>query len=78
MPYDNRNSGVLFRNKDKKTEKQPDYTGKLDCDGTEYRIAAWRRVPKGGGEPFLSIKRSDPNEQRPQGGSKGDNGFFDD
>ncbi len=38
MTYDNTNSGVLFRN-EKQTDKQPDYRGKVDIDGTEYKLA---------------------------------------
>lgn len=61
MPeYDNTNRGVLFLNKDKKTEKHPDYSGKLDVDGDEFYIDGWVRATKDG-KKFLSIsvKRKD-------------------
>lgn len=37
-----RNTGILFPNRDKKTEKQPDLRGRwLDADGVAYTLAAW-------------------------------------
>jgi uncharacterized protein (DUF736 family) len=55
MTYDNTNSGVLFRN-EKQTDKQPDYRGKVDIDGTEYKLAGWVRKSKSTGDTFLSLK----------------------
>jgi uncharacterized protein (DUF736 family) len=55
--YDNTNSGVLFKNKDKTTDKHPDYTGKIDVDGREMRLAAWIREGKNG--KFMSLKLSE-------------------
>jgi hypothetical protein len=62
MPYDNTNSGALFRDTEKKSEKAPDYTGKLDVDGREYRIAGWLKDGKRG--KFLSLKISEPRAQQ--------------
>lgn len=79
MPqYDDTNRGVLFKNDRKEKANQPDYRGKLNVGGREYQLSAWRKTPKGGGNPFLSISISDPPEQGSQVSSKGDNGFFDD
>lgn len=59
MSYDNTNSGVLFRNEQKQEgDKRPDYTGKIDVDGTEYRLAGWVREGRKG--KFLSLKISEP------------------
>jgi uncharacterized protein (DUF736 family) len=55
MTYDNTNSGVLFRN-EKQNEKQPDYRGKVDINGTEYKLAGWVRKSKTNGDTFLSLK----------------------
>jgi uncharacterized protein (DUF736 family) len=55
MTYDNTNSGVLFRN-EKQNDKQPDYRGKVDIGGTEYKLAGWVRKSKTTGETFLSLK----------------------
>ena len=57
--YDDTNRGVLFKNDRKETERQPDYTGKLDVDGVEKRLAGWIRQSKTG-MTFLSISVSDP------------------
>ena len=51
--FDNTNRGVLFKNK-KKTEKGPDYTGKLDVDGTDFELAAWIRKSQKG-TMFMSL-----------------------
>lgn len=51
------NSGFLFKNDKKTEEKQPDYTGKLNIDGTEYKLAGWLRDTKDG-RKFLSLKPS--------------------
>lgn len=60
--YDNTNRGVLFRNQRKETEKHPDYTGKIDVDGRELRLAAWIRTSKNGNK-FMSLSVSEPQER---------------
>lgn len=56
--YDNRNTFVLFRNKNKSKPTSPDFSGTFtDDDGREYFFDAWSKEPKGGGEKFLSGKR---------------------
>ena len=75
MPeYDNTNSGVLFQNNQKTTEKSPDYTGKLDVNGHEYRLAGWKKKAKNGAT-FLSLKISEP--QAKGGGQRAPAGGFD-
>lgn len=66
--YDNRNRGVLFKNK-KKVEgsKHPDYQGDINIDGTEMRLSAWIKTAKSG-EKFMSLSvspRQDNSGQRP-------------
>jgi hypothetical protein len=39
--YDNTNRGVLFPNDKDGNDSRPDYTGKINIDGTEKRLAAW-------------------------------------
>jgi len=39
--YDNTNRGVLFKNKDKKTDKHPDRKGTINIEGVEYWLSAW-------------------------------------
>lgn len=55
--YDNTNSGAIFKNQYKETEKHPCLTGPLNVDGVEYNIAAWSKVSDKQGK-YLSIKIS--------------------
>ena len=59
MPeYDNTNSGAIFPN-EKKSEKHPDYKGKLNVEGKDWEVAAWNRTSQAG-KQFLSLKVSVP------------------
>lgn len=62
MTYDNTNRGVLFREQEKKSDKSPDYTGKLDVDGKEYRLAGW--IKDGQRGKFLSLAISEPQGRK--------------
>jgi len=54
--FDNTNRGVLFVNDKEGNEKRPDYTGTYtDGDGNEFKVSAWIKTPKNGGEDFLSF-----------------------
>lgn len=65
MPeYDNTNSGVLFRDTKRTNDKAPEYTGKLDVGGKEYRLAAWLKESKSGTK-FFSLKISEPMVREP-------------
>jgi hypothetical protein len=57
--FDNR--GLLFRNRNKETDKHPDYTGELTIGGTEYSLSAW--VKEGRHGKFMSLSAR-PREQR--------------
>lgn len=59
--YDNTNSGALFANTDRKTDKHPNARGTLNVEGTEYWISAWTKTSKKG-EKFqsLSVQRKEP------------------
>jgi uncharacterized protein (DUF736 family) len=59
MPdYDNTNSGALWTHV-KKSEKQPDFKGKINVDGKDWEIAAWNRTSQAC-KQFLSLKVSVP------------------
>ena len=61
--YDNRLSGVLFKNERKEKDSQPSMTGKLtDENGKEWRLAAWTKEGRKG--KFLSLKLSEPQSQQ--------------
>jgi len=62
------NSGSLFKNDRKTSDKHPDYTGTWkDADGKEWQLAAWVKEGKKG--KFFSVsaseKRADPGAYRP-------------
>ena len=54
MAYDNTNSGALFKNDKEGNEKRPDYKGKLNVDGVEYRISSWLKT-SASGMKFMSL-----------------------
>ena len=60
--YDNTNTGALFKNLKKKNDKAPAYTGKIDVEGKEYRIAAWLKKTKDG-DTFMSLKIEEPQKK---------------
>lgn len=62
MPYDPELSGLLFPEREKKSDRSPDYTGKATIDGVEYRLAGWKKTGQRG--PFLSLKFSLPQGRR--------------
>lgn len=77
--YDNTNSGALFKNKDKvEGDNRPDYTGKLNVNGKDMKLAGWLRTPNAGGNKFLSIKMEEFQQQSAGGESPDNNGGMDD
>lgn len=60
--YDNTNSGAIFKNKYKESDKHPDMTGPLNVDGVEYQIAAWSNENDRQGK-YLSVKISKKEEK---------------
>lgn len=59
--YNNTNRGVLFRDNKRTNDRAPEYTGKLDVDGKEYRIAAWVKEGKNG--KFFSLQVEEPRQK---------------
>lgn len=41
--HDNTNRGAIWKNKDKEKDTHPDFTGKLNVNGVEFWVSAWRR-----------------------------------
>lgn len=64
--YDDELRGVLFPEHNKKHDKSPDFTGKVQVEGVEYRLAAWKRT-SGSGRGFLSLSLNvnEPREVDP-------------
>lgn len=55
------NSGTLFKNSNKTSDKHPDYTGTINVNGKEFRLAAWENESKDKKTKFLKISVSDPD-----------------
>lgn len=53
------NSGILFRNDRKETERHPDYTGSATINGVELRLSAWIKT-SAKGTKFMSLAFSEP------------------
>lgn len=52
-------SGALFKNKNKRQDNHPDYTGSCTVEGKKLNIAAWLKKSRAG-ETYLSIAFSEP------------------
>lgn len=64
MPYEPRdNSGSLFKNDRKTSEKHPDYSGTAVINGEEFYIDAWIKEPVGR-KKFLSISFKSKGQRR--------------
>ena len=63
MAYDNTNSGILFVNKDRTSDKHPNFSGHLNVEGKEYDIAAWTKPAKDGTK-FLSISIEEKRKKK--------------
>ena len=53
--FDNTNTGAIWGNKDRKTDKHPTHTGSLNVEGVEYWVSAWVG-DKSKNQPALSFK----------------------
>lgn len=65
MAYDNSNSGALFKNDDKSSEKHPDYKGSLNVNGVDYWLSSWLKTSKAGAKYMsLSVTPKNANNTR--------------
>lgn len=53
--FDNTNTGAIWGNKDRKTDKHPTHTGSINVEGVEYWVSAWVG-DKSKNQPSLSLK----------------------
>lgn len=61
--YDNNNSGIVFVQTEKKSEKWPDYNGSVTVDGKDYWVSGWKKFTAKGEGISLALK---PREAKPQ------------
>jgi len=60
MQYDDSNKGVLFREKDKKSDSHPDFKGSINVEGRDYWLSGWVNESKQGQKYFkLSVSPKD-------------------
>ena len=57
------NSGVLFKNDKKESEKHPDYKGSMIVNGEDYWLSAWIKEGKNG--KFMGLALSPKDDQPP-------------
>lgn len=65
--YSNTNKGTLGKARERKTDKHPEYTGKINVEGRDYWLSGWVREGKDGKFFSLSVKPKDEQkaEQKP-------------
>ena len=70
------NSGVLFSNDKKETDKHPHYKGNITVDGKDYWLSAWVKEGKSGKFMGLAVSPKEEYKAKPSERSKATN--FDD
>lgn len=58
------NSGVLFKNDKKTTEKHPDYNGNCLIGGVDYFMAAWIKTSDSG-RKYFSFSFTKKDKEKP-------------
>lgn len=72
------NTGAIFKNDKKTSEKHPDYRGKVNVNGKEMEVALWLKEGKAG--KYFSASFSEPyvaptEERRPVSDEMEDDGL---
>lgn len=52
--YDNNNTGALWKNDKRATEKHPNLRGQAEVDGKQYWVSAWTSS-EGGKKPLVKL-----------------------
>jgi len=55
MEYDDTNKGVLFREKDKKSDSHPDFKGSINVEGKDYWLSGWVNEAKNTGQKYFKL-----------------------
>ena len=67
--YDNSNRGVLFKNTDKRDDRDPEYRGQINVGGQEFWLDCWIQTAKKDGRKFMSLRVKPKQAAQVQGGS---------
>ncbi|NVN44403.1 hypothetical protein HW537_10890 [Asaia siamensis] len=60
-------SGILLTNRQKRSDRSPDYTGTVTINGNPYEISGWNKTGRNGGAFItLSLRIPQPCQQRTQ------------
>ncbi|WVR18106.1 single strand DNA binding protein [Burkholderia phage Bm1] len=62
--YDNEKRGALFKAREKRSDRSPDYNGNCQIDGVEYWVSGWLKDSRNG--KFLSLSFSKKDQQPAQ------------
>lgn len=65
MAYDDTNTGVLFKNDRKESDKHPDYRGSININGEDFWLSAWLNTAQKGehkGSKYMSLKTRSKND----------------
>jgi uncharacterized protein (DUF736 family) len=64
MTYDNNNTGALFKNDKKQTDRHPDYKGSCEINNVQMWVSAWLKKDKNN-NTYMSLSFQ-PKEQQAQ------------
>lgn len=71
MAYETRdNTGALFPNKNRQSDKHPSLTGSLVVEGVEYFLDGWTNTDRNGNK-YISVKVKRKDKQPAQGSARG-------
>ncbi len=67
MSFDNEMRGVLFKNSSKRDGKlDPDYRGRIQIEGREFWLDAWRSTAKKDGSRYMQLRAKPKDSEQPQ------------
>lgn len=61
------NSGALFKNQRKETDKHPDYKGNAVINGVDMWVSAWIKTAQSTGDKYMSLSFQPKNEEQESG-----------
>jgi len=67
MTFDNTNRGTLGKNKNPKSDKSPEYNGRINVNGVDYYLNGWVKENKNTGEKFFALSVKPIQETAAQG-----------